>query len=153
VSPGGPGGFASGPVPMGVQAKTGPGLLVRAVWFIVIGWWLTAFVSVIAWACLASIILLPLGIWLVNRVPTVLTLRPRTVDLYTWTDASGVHVGTVMIAQPHWVLRGIWFLVVGWWLSALVMAVGYALVLLVITLPLGLMLYNRVPFAASLYRY
>ena len=142
-----------GPAPMRVQVHTGPGLLVRAVWFIVIGWWLTAFVSVIAWACLASIILLPVGIWLINRVPTVLTLRPRTADLYTWTDASGVHVGTIPIAQQHWVVRGVWFIFVGWWLSAIVMTVGYALVLLVITLPLGLMLYNRVPFAASLYRY
>jgi uncharacterized membrane protein YccF (DUF307 family) len=145
----GPGGYAP------VQVKTGPGMLVRALWFIVISWWLTGIVSAIAWACLASIILLPVGIWMVNRIPTVLTLRPRTVDLWVYTDAAGnqVHVAAAPRVQPSWVVRGIWFIFVGWWLSALVMSVGYVLVLLVITLPLGLMLYNRVPFAASLYRY
>ena len=141
-------------VPVTTRAKTGPGLLVRAVWFVFVGWWLTGLVSAFAWACLASIILLPVGIWLVNRIPTVLTLRPRTVDLVAWTDAQGrVTVGARAIPQTSWPIRGIWFVLVGWWLSAIVMAVGYALVLLVITLPLGLMLYNRVPFAASLYRY
>ena len=156
MNPNGPGGYGS--VPAGaarVQVKSGPGLLVRAIWFIFIGWWLTGIVSAIAWACLASIILLPVGIWLVNRIPTVLTLRPRTSDVWVWTDAQGnqVRVGAAPVAQPSWVVRGLWFIFVGWWLSAIVMAVGYALVLLVITLPLGLMLYNRVPFAASLYRY
>jgi uncharacterized membrane protein YccF (DUF307 family) len=148
-----PGGFVPGFVP--VRAKQGPGMLARALWFIFIGWWLTAIVSVVAWMCLATIILLPLGIWMVNRVPTVLTLRPRTVDAWVWIDPAGnlFHVGAAPIAQPSWVVRGIWFIFVGWWLSAVVMAVGYFLVLLVITLPLGLMLYNRVPFAASLYRY
>jgi len=42
---------------------------------------------------------------------------------------------------------------VGWWASALVMALGFLLVVLIITMPIGLMLYNRVPFVASLYRY
>jgi hypothetical protein len=33
------------------------------------------------------------------------------------------------------------------------MAVGWLLVVLILTLPVGLMLYNRGPFVASLYRY
>ena len=37
--------------------------------------------------------------------------------------------------------------------SALVMSLGFLLVVLIITMPIGLMLYNRVPFVASLYRY
>jgi uncharacterized membrane protein YccF (DUF307 family) len=117
------------------ETKDGPGLLIRALWFVFIGWWLTAIVSSLAWLLMITIIGLPLGIWLVNRVPTVLTLRPRTSYVYAWTDA------------------GLWFLVVGWWASAFVMSIGFLLVVLIITMPIGLMLYNRVPFVASLYRY
>jgi hypothetical protein len=47
----------------------------------------------------------------------------------------------------------IWFLLVGWWASAFVMALGWVLLLPIITIPLGLLLFNRVPFVASLYRY
>ena len=44
-------------------------------------------------------------------------------------------------------------LLVGWWASAIVMAIGWALLLPIITIPIGLVLFNRVPFVASLYRY
>ena len=54
---------------------------------------------------------------------------------------------------PGLLVRALWFVVVGWWLSAAVMSLGFVLICLVVTLPVGLMLYNRVPFVASLYRY
>jgi hypothetical protein len=137
-----------------VEVKRGPGLLVRALWFLFVGWWLTGFMSAIAWFAMVTIIGLPLGIWLINRIPTFVTLRPRTYEVYAYTDATGrpwtIERGR---EQVPWWLRGIWFLFVGWWASALVMALGWLLVVLLITLPLGLMLYNRVPFVASLYRY
>ena len=136
------------------ETKDGPGLLVRALWFVFIGWWLTAIVSTVAWLAMITIIGLPLGIWLVNRVPTVLTLRPRTSYVYAWTDAAGnAQTSEVRIEQPAWWIRGLWFVVVGWWASAFVMSLGFLLVVLIITMPIGLMLYNRVPFVASLYRY
>ncbi len=126
----------------------------RALWFVFVGWWLTGIVSTIAWLAMLTILGLPLGIWLINRIPTVLTLRPRTSYVYAWTDAQGYGRTTrVAIDQPPWLVRGLWFLLVGWWASGIVMTIGYLLVLLIITLPLGLMVFNRVPFVASLYRY
>jgi uncharacterized membrane protein YccF (DUF307 family) len=139
---------------MVAETKDGPGLLVRALWFVFIGWWLTGIVSSIAWFAMITIIGLPLGIWLVNRIPTVLTLRPRTSYVYAWTDAAGnAQTSEVRIEQPAWWIRGLWFVIVGWWASALVMSLGFLLVVIIITMPIGLMLYNRVPFVASLYRY
>lgn len=140
--------------PVVAEGKRGPGLLVRAVWFVFVGWWLSGIMSMIAWLAMISILFLPLGIWLINRIPTFITLRPRTRELQAIIDASGI---TRFVDAPRrqtaWWIRGIWFLVVGWWASFLVMLVAWFLVALVLTLPLGLMLYNRVPFAASLYRY
>ncbi len=148
--------YAPGPQGVRVVAerKTGPGLLVRALYFLLVGWWLTGFVAGVAWFSMITIIGLPLGIWLINRIPTILTLRPRTSYAYAWTDASGrVFTTEAVIDQPPWWARGLWFVLVGWWASAFVMSIGYALCLLIITLPIGLMLFNRVPFVASLYRY
>jgi uncharacterized membrane protein YccF (DUF307 family) len=51
------------------------------------------------------------------------------------------------------VASGIWFILVGWWASFFLMAIAWLLIVVIITLPLGLMLFNRVPFVASLYRY
>ena len=140
--------------PTVVEIKSGPNILIRAIWFIFVGWWLTAIVSALAWAALVTIIGLPLGIWLINRIPTVITLRPRTRLRYQYTDQLGRIVTHDMHEeQPHWVVRGLWFVFVGWWLSAIAMGIGWVLIVLIITLPIGLMIYNRVPFIASLYRY
>ena len=136
------------------EAKDGPAMWVRALWFVFVGWWLTGIVSFVAWLALVTIIGLPLGIWLINRIPTALTLRPRTSLVYAWTDAYGrTQTSIRAIEQPQWWIRGLWFLFVGWWLSGLVMLLGYMLVIMIVTLPLAVMVFNRVPFAASLYRY
>jgi uncharacterized membrane protein YccF (DUF307 family) len=102
-----------------------------------------------------TIIGLPIGIWLVNRLPTVITLRPRTSYAYASIDRQGrtVYTAGVPRDQPPWWLRFVWFLLVGWWASLLVMALGWALLLPIITIPIGVLLFNRVPFVASLYRY
>ena len=141
--------------PIVVEQKAGAGLLIRAVWFVLVGWWLSGIVASIAWFAMITIIGLPLGIWLVNRLPTVITLRPRTSYAYASLDSAGnwVYSSAAAIPQLPWWVRGIWFLLVGWWASAIVMAIGWALLLPIITIPIGLLLFNRVPFVASLYRY
>ena len=141
--------------PYVVEQKTGPGLLVRAIWFIFVGWWLSGIVAAVAWFFMITILGLPLGIWLVNRLPTVITLRPRTSYALATTDAFGntVYSPAAKIDQPPWWMRGLWFIFVGWWASFFTMAIAWFLIVLIITLPVGLMLFNRVPFVASLYRY
>ena len=142
------------PVPANYEVQQGPGLLVRALWFIFVGWWLTGIVSAIAWLAMITIIGLPLGIWLINRIPTVITLRPRTREVQRMIDSAGfVNLVQVPVAQVSWPVRGLWFIFVGWWLSAFVMGIGWLLIVLIVTLPIGLMVFNRVPFVASLYRY
>ena len=77
------------PCPPNYEVQQGPGLLVRALWFMFIGWWLTGIVSAIAWLAMITIIGLPLGIWLINRIPTVITLRPRTREVQRMVDSAG----------------------------------------------------------------
>jgi uncharacterized membrane protein YccF (DUF307 family) len=129
-------------------------MLVRAVWFVFIGWWLVGIMSAVAWFAMVTIIGLPLGIYLINHIPTFLTLRPRTTRLQWAVDQGGAaRLVEVNRVQTAWPVRFVWFLFFGWWASAVVMVVGWALIVLILTLPLGLWIYNRVPFVASLYRY
>lgn len=136
-----------------LETRSGPGFLARAVWFVSIGWWLSGLMSVIAWFAMITIIGLPLGIYVVNRIPTLTTLRPRTRQITAIMDAGLLRITEQKRSQQAWYVRFVWFLLVGWWASAVVMGVGWLLCFLVVTLPLGLFLYNRVPFVASLYRY
>ena len=73
----------------------------------------------IAWLAMITIIGIPLGIWIMNRLPSILTLRPRT---RTWDLGQDDEGRTVVNErgreQVSVLIRGIWFLFIGWWASA-----------------------------------
>jgi uncharacterized membrane protein YccF (DUF307 family) len=118
-------------------------LLVRALWFVVVGWWATPLVVNVAWVLNVTIILLPLGIKLINLVPTVLSLaEPRSLAN---PDAAR--------GQRSLLVRGVYFLVVGWWLSLLWANVAAFLAVTVVGLPVAFWMFNRLPHVTSLYRF
>ena len=53
-------------------------------------------------------------------------------------------------SDPGWPLRIIWFLLVGWWLSGIFIAVGWALMVTIVFAPFGLWVLHRVPWAQTL---
>jgi uncharacterized membrane protein YccF (DUF307 family) len=67
--------------PAYVLQQRGPDLLIRIIWLVFIGWWLGGIVSAIAWILFITIIGLPLGLYIVNRLPGVITLRPQQQQL------------------------------------------------------------------------
>lgn len=135
------------------ETSNGPNLLVRAVWYLLVGWWLTAFAMALAWTAAILIVGLPLTFWLVNRIPTFLTLRPRRQRYTATTDASGVtRYDKLSTEQSGPLVRAAWFIFVGWWASLAWMVGAYFFMLTIIGIPLGLMMVNRLPFVFSLHR-
>lgn len=137
-----------------IEYKSGPNLLVRFIWWLFVGWWASGLAVIAAWLALISIIGIPLGIWLINRLPSVLTLRPRS---RTWVLGQD-ELGQTVISerrreQTTWPMRGLWFVLVGWWASALWMGLAWLVQLTVLGIPIALLMFNRTPFIASLYRY
>lgn len=136
-----------------VELKTGPNMLVRVVWYLLIGWWLTGLAMAIAWVAGITVIGLPLSFYIVNRIPTVLTLRPRRERFSLVTGQDGVtRYQRIATEQTGLLVRLLYFIVVGWWLSALWMVASYIVMLTIIGIPLGLMMVNRLPFIFSLHR-
>lgn len=118
-------------------------VLVRALWFLAIGWWATPIAVNTAWLLNLTVVLLPVGIKLINLVPTVLTLaEPRSISE---PESSR--------GQTSLVVRGVYFLLVGWWLSLLWANVASALAITVVGLPIAIWMLNRLPYVTSLYRF
>jgi len=127
--------------------RRAPILILRVVWFIVVGWWLGGVLSAVAWFFNATIIGLPLGLWIINRLPTFITLRPQEQDLVM--DGGVMSYGK---EQRPFLLRALYFVLVGWWLSALWMAAAYILVVSIIGIPFAFWMYGRVGAVTTLFR-
>ncbi len=50
-------------------------LLIRVLWFILIGWWRGLTVSAAAWLLIITIIGLPLAFWMYGQIGAIITLH------------------------------------------------------------------------------
>lgn len=131
------------------KSKETPFIL-RALWFILLGWELTAGWILIAWVLNLTIIGLPLGIWMLNRVPQVLTLKSMGGTLAT-NEKSGEqwYMGK---SQYPFIVRAVYFALIGWWASLIWVGIGYLLCLTIVLMPFGLIMLNQSPFITTLGR-
>ncbi|GAB4215101.1 MAG: hypothetical protein OHK0022_54570 [Roseiflexaceae bacterium] len=140
--------------PQSIQTATtvttvrGPGLLVRLIYFVLIGLWLSGIWAAVAWLLCVTIIGLPAGLWMLNRLPQVVTLKPQREDLLI----SNGQLVRVDVRQYPLVLRALYFVLIGWWFSALWMAAAWALCASVIGTVIGFWMFNRVPAVITLAR-
>ncbi len=131
----------------------GPNLLIRIVWFIFVGWWLTGIVNAIAWFLNVTIIGLPLGLYLINRIPAVATLKSSKKEILVTVDGSGMQ--NVAVARPEqmpWWQRAIYFILVGWWFSGVWMLLAWLSTITIILIPLGFWMYGAVGKITTLKR-
>jgi uncharacterized membrane protein YccF (DUF307 family) len=136
-----------------VVSKENPGCLVQLVWFAAVGWWAGELWIAAAWILMLTVIGAPLAVVMLNMLPQVIALRGATSAVQiTCTDQFEYRVRDVRVPQRSWVLRALYFVLVGWWLSALWMEAAYALCLSIIGLPIGFWMFDRVPALVSLKR-
>jgi uncharacterized membrane protein YccF (DUF307 family) len=132
-----------------IQRDRGINLILRALYFIFFGLWFSSIWAAVAWFLSVSIIGLPLGLWMLNRLPQVTTLHPQRDDLVVTSDGR---VFTSQVPQRSFIVRAIYFLLIGWWFSAIWLTVAWALSSSIIGLPLGFLMFNRVPAVLTLQR-
>jgi uncharacterized membrane protein YccF (DUF307 family) len=123
-----------------------PGCLLQVLYFVFIGWWFGLLWVTVAWLLNISIIGLPIGAAMLNNVPQVIALRGRRM---MQVDGQG-RVSDV--PQLPFLIRALYFVLIGWWLSGTWMIVAYVLCLTVIGLPLGFLMFDVVPMVTTLRR-
>jgi uncharacterized membrane protein YccF (DUF307 family) len=137
-----------------VQNEKGPGCLIRGLYFLFVGMWLGAIWMLVAWFLNITIIGLPLGLAMLNSLPQVMTLRPRRVQT-TVTNVNGqtvVSQGTVR--QRPFLVRALYFLLIGFWLSLVWLIVAWVIggFTLGLGLPIAFWMFDRVPAITTLAR-
>lgn len=136
-----------------VRERTGLPFVIRALWFFLVGWHVTLYWIVAAWVFNVTIIGLPVGLWMLNQVPLVLTLRmPSTYIMAHMREGQVVGWQSQGKPQRPALIRALYFLVIGWWFSLLWSLVAWLLCISIIGLPFGVWMLNRLPEVTTLRR-
>jgi len=145
---------AAAPVIVLAQQAAGPGCIVRALYFCCIGLWLGFFWTGAAWFLLVTVIGLPLGILMLNRIPQVMTLKPVRTQTQVTTVGGVVMVSQGKVSQQTFWLRALYFIAIGWWLSGLWLGAAWGLVGITfgLGLPLAFWMIDRTPAIVTLAR-
>jgi uncharacterized membrane protein YccF (DUF307 family) len=139
------------PVVVNIQ-KNQPNIVLRVLWFIFVGWWVGLIWLHLAYVLCVSVIFLPIGLLMLNRLPTILTLHMNTREV-TYADRYGrMSVSWGEPPQTSFVVRALYFLLIGWWLGYLWAIIGYVLCFTIILLPLGVLMLNSLPTVLTLRR-
>ncbi|GIW04996.1 MAG: hypothetical protein KatS3mg059_1616 [Thermomicrobiales bacterium] len=127
--------------------------VVRALWYIFVGWWLSGIVMILGYLFTVTIVGMPLGFYFLNRIPQALTLRARTTAFRTEFRDGVTYVVETELPQYPWYIRALWFAFVGWWLGALWLTAAWLLSIPIITLPISIWMYNRTSGVITLQRH
>lgn len=135
--------------PISQPARQVPFLL-RVIWFFVLGWELTGAWILVAWAFNVTLIGLPVGIWMLDRVPQVLTLKSRSGDWVADYQSGRSHFKAK--EQFSWLIRLPYFILIGWWFSLVWAATAWLISATIILLPVGVVMLHALPAVTTLQR-
>mgnify|MGYP000933214145 CR=1 FL=1 len=130
-----------------------PGCLIQFLWFVLVGWWAGQIWIAVAWLLMLTVVGIPLGVMMMNKVPQVIALRGQSsgVAVTSVGNVTVVAVGA-SVPQQSVIIRALYFVLIGWWLSALWMEVAYFFCMTIVLMPLGFMMFDKVPALVSLHR-
>ena len=135
-----------------VETREGFPFILRVLWFFLVGWYISLPWILIAWFLNLTIVGLPLGLWMINRVPLVLTLRVQRGYNVATTNGDEVSWSYSGVPQHSFLVRALYFAVIGWWASLLWAVLAWLLCVTVIGLPIGVWMFNRLPEVTTLMR-
>jgi len=108
-------------------------LVVRALWFLFVGLWLGPLWIVLGWLLNLTIVGMPLGLWMLNRTGHVMTLHRGTPH----------PLPSIAMSGASFAVRGVYFMLIGWWASLVWLMFGWLAAASVIGLPIAFLMFER----------
>lgn len=121
-------------------------LVLRLVWFLFVGLWLGQLWLMFAWLFNLTIIGLPIGLWMLNRLPQVMTLRRNPFRLHTLEGATYTRTSN----GTPWVMRALYFVCIGWWFSLLWLQLAWLFAASLIGMPVAFLMFERTTMVTTL---
>lgn len=134
---------------MSATYKNNPGCLIQLLWFVLIGAWLGQIWLFLAYLLIVLIVTMPVGFSMLNSLPKILTLREPEREVRVSNSGQGV---VTDLPQLPFLLRALYFILIGWWFGLLWLEVAFALCATIIFMPLGFVMFDKTPAVINLRR-
>lgn len=135
------------------ELETSQGCLIQILWFAFVGWWLGQLWIAIAYILLLTIVGIPIAIPMFNKLPQIIALRsPKKKVVTLWNGEESFISFEQKKGQLNFFVRAIYFLLIGWWLTGLWVEVAYILCATFIGMPIGFVMFDKIPAVMSLHR-
>ncbi len=121
-----------------------PNMVLRVFWFLFIGWWLSFWVITAANILTLTIIGIPARIWIINRIPQIVTLKSSRKLQVSEQQGGVTMVGYQDREQIKFWIRAVYFTFVGWWASALWLYIAWLFCIFMITLPIAFWMFGQI---------
>jgi uncharacterized membrane protein YccF (DUF307 family) len=144
--------------------QTGPGFIVRALYFWFIGWWLGLFWLNLGFFLCALIFTLPIGLMMLNRLPQVMTLKPAgtktNINISTMAVQSpmggpammqqNINITVGGTQQHNFFIRALYYVFIGCWAGYIWANLAYLCCLVIVLLPVGVIMFDKLPAVLTL---
>jgi uncharacterized membrane protein YccF (DUF307 family) len=106
---------------------------IRALWFLFVGLWLGQLWLIFAWLLNLTLIGLPAGMWMLEKMPQVMTLRQEVQKHAQPKSGNGVGLA----------VRVVYFVLIGWWAGLIWLQFAWLAALTILGLPLSFLMFER----------
>ncbi len=131
--------------PAALQQLDLGGIMVRGVYFLLIGIWASQLWIIFAWLISLTVVGLPVGAAMVRVLPQVAFLSNHRIQTTSRPQSQNM-------PQTNFGLRALYFLLIGWWASLIWLELAWVAGITLIGLPLSLAMFSFVPTVATLAR-
>ena len=125
----------------------------RMVWLVFAGWWLSIAWVLVAWLCVLIVPLTGFGLTMLANITRVAAFRSPGDECHSILSATLWRLDNVHTLQRPVLLRLLYALSIGWWLSLLWAILAWAESLSIDRRPSGVARFMRLPRFATLQRY
>ena len=125
---------------------------VRIVWFLFIGWWLSALVIAAIWLLALLILTLPLALILINKIPQITTLRKQSTSWSTSIEGDTTVAREVDVEQLEFWKRALYFILIGWWVTLPWLYLAWIMMWTIVLLPVSFLMFSKAATVTTLRR-
>ena len=144
---------SEGPAIRYVPDEQGEYIALRATWFVLAGWWLSAIWVVIAWLAILLGVTRRIGFRMIAQLPRVKNLRSPGDERCDFVEEVLERIEHSQRPQLPLIVRLIYFITIGWWLSMIWTIVAWGENLSIQRRPTALVMFMRLPAVMTLRRY